>query len=281
MDAESMLPRVIKFLISLAFYAVSESWTRVRELAGKTMPPRIVVIYYHHVLDEHRERFKRQLDHLTRWTKPIRADSNETFVAGSRYAALTVDDGWLSFANNGIPELERRNIPVTMFAISDRLGSKIDDIAFDRLVAPDELRGLNPTLVTIGSHTATHARMTTLNEQEALRELRDSREKLSKILDREVKTFCFPYGAYDEKLIPACREAGYDRVFTCTPEFANPGQFVVGRMRVDPTDWPLEFHLKLMGAYRWLPLGISLKRRILGIVRGQSRGSTESISDPS
>jgi len=37
----------------------------------------------------------------------------------------------------------------------------------------------------------------------------------------------------------------------------------VGRVRVDPTDSPIEFRLKLLGAYRWLPLAFSWKRRLL------------------
>ncbi len=48
----------------------------------------------------------------------------------------------------------------------------------------------------------------------------------------------------------------------------------MGRVRVDPTDWPLEFHLKLMGAYRWLPMAIALKRRLLATVRGGSNAGS-------
>jgi hypothetical protein len=73
-----------------------------------------------------------------------------------------------------------------------------------------------------------------------------------------------------------CREAGYERIFTTLPvfAFAEPGEFVVGRVRVDPTDWPLEFRLKLAGAYRWLPAAFAFKRlivspRVLRLLFGQ------------
>jgi len=282
-DAElpGRFSRVVRFLISLIFYAVSEGWDFVRRAAGKSRAPRIVVIYYHHVIDEHRERLRHQLDHLVRWTTPMHAGRNQVVADGSRYAVVTMDDGWLSFARNAIPQLALRNIPVAIFAISDRLGQVIDNVAFDRLLNADELRGLDPTLVTIGSHTATHARMTTLDEPNSFRELHDSREKLSQLLGREVNAFCFPYGEYNHRLIDLCREAGYERVFTCDAELANPGDFAVGRVRVDPTDWPLEFHLKLMGAYRWLPTAISLKRRLMAPLRGRSRIAATSISAPS
>ena len=32
----------------------------------------------------------------------------------------------------------------------------------------------------------------------------------------------------------------------------GPNEFLIGRTRVDPNDWPCEFRLKLLGAYCWL-----------------------------
>jgi len=270
MDSESPRPaaRALKFAVSLGFYAGTESIRALRRLAGLTTPPVAVVIYYHHVLSEHRERFARQLDHLMHWTTPLRGDRIEASWADARYSIVTVDDGWKSFADNAVPELARRNIPVTMFAISGRLGHSVDGIEFDRLVTPEELRALDADVMTIGSHTASHAKMTELDAAEAMRELRDSRAQLEALLGHDVAMFCFPYGAYRDDLIPLCREAGYRRVFTCVPTLADPAGFVQGRVRVDPTDWPLEFHLKLMGAYRWLPAAIAMKRRLLAMLRG-------------
>jgi peptidoglycan/xylan/chitin deacetylase (PgdA/CDA1 family) len=278
MDSESprMASRFVKFAISLVFYVLAETWRVLRRLTGRGASPSAVVIYYHHVLKDERERFARQLDHLLRWTTALRGDHPELPVANERYSIVTVDDGWKSFADNAVPELQRRHIPVAMFAISARLGASVDGIGFDRLVTTDELRALDAETVTIGSHTATHAKMTALSAPDASRELRESRAQLSAILGHDITMFCFPYGAYSDELIPLCREAGYDRVFTCMPSLANPAEFVQGRVRVDPSDWPLEFHLKLMGAYRWLPMAIVLKRRLRAMVRGGSSIAGES-----
>lgn len=261
-DAPRRIPRLVKLAISLGFYLGTESWRVALRTLGRKPQARAVVIYYHHVLDAQRRDFTRQLDHLMRWTTPLRADQSQPLSSDRRYSMVTVDDGWKSFADNAVPELERRNIPVTIFAISERLGQTVDGIGFDRLLTPAELSALNPSVVTIGSHGATHARMTTLSEQDAYRELYDSRTTLESILGRKVTMFCFPYGDYVETLVPLCREAAYERIFTCLPEPANLSQFVLGRVRVDPTDSMLEFHLKLMGAYRWLPMAIALKRRL-------------------
>ena len=282
MDSESprVVIRLVKVAISLAFYVVTESWRVLLRIFGGTPPPSTVVIYYHHVLSGQRQSFARQLDHLLRWTRPLPAEASEPLTPDARYSIVTVDDGWKSFADNAVPELERRNIPVAIFAISDRLGQSVDGIDFDRLVNVDELRALNSRVVTIGSHGATHAMMTTLSAQDAYRELCESCEKLGAIAGREVKLFCFPYGAYSDELIPICREAGYERIFTCMPALANLSGFVQGRVRVDPTDLPLEFHLKLMGAYRWMPVAIAWKRRLISAIRRGSRVGEESREIP-
>ena len=84
------------------------------------------------------------------------------------------------------------------------------------------------------------------------------------MLGREFDLFAFPYGGFNQDLIKICREAGYKRIFTTLPYPAElgPGEFVSGRVSVEPTDWPIEFSLKLDGAYRWLPIAFAAKRKL-------------------
>ena len=105
--------------------------------------------------------------------------------------------------------------------------------------------------------------MPSLSAAQARVELHASRQKLGTIFGRDITLFSFPYGATSERLVDLCREAGYQRVFTISPSLAlvDPQEFVSGRVVVDPTDWPLEFHLKLLGAYRWLPRVFAWKRK--------------------
>jgi peptidoglycan/xylan/chitin deacetylase (PgdA/CDA1 family) len=104
-----------------------------------------------------------------------------------------------------------------------------------------------------------------LPEEQARVELFDSRNKLRTLLNRDITLFSFPYGATSQRLVDLCREAGYERVFTIIPTLAlsDPCEFITGRIAVDPTDWPVEFRLKLLGAYQWLPKIFKLKGRLL------------------
>ena len=118
--------------------------------------------------------------------------------------------------------------------------------------------------MTIGSHTMTHPHLSVLPEETAKRELFESRQFLQQTLRREIRLFAFPHGAFDDAVVNWCREAGYRRVFSIEPTmtFSNSPKYVTGRVIADPTDWELEFRLKILGAYRWLPAAYGVKRKI-------------------
>jgi peptidoglycan/xylan/chitin deacetylase (PgdA/CDA1 family) len=119
-------------------------------------------------------------------------------------------------------------------------------------------------LIRLGSHTKTHPFLPKLSDEDAQNEIFLSRVKLEQMLGREFRLFAFPYGAFNDRLVRICREAGYSRVFTTLPYLAEltAEEFVSGRVTVEPTDWPVEFYLKLCGSYRWLPIAFSLKRKL-------------------
>ena len=144
-------------------------------------------------------------------------------------------------------------------------------------MSEEQLRSIPSGLVTIGAHTMTHPRLPSLTAGEAMREIRESKSRLEAILDTKVALFSFPFGAFNQRLIEQCQEAGFERVFTTLPAYAfsSPTEFVTGRVGLEVTDWPLEFRLKLLGAYNWLPLAFSVKRKLRGWLSAGS-GSMQS-----
>ena len=271
-----MIERIVKLLVSLCFYLGLEGWHIVLRLVGKAPPGSGVVLYYHHVAQAHRDRFARQMQHLRRHVQPVRADHRGLLAPGARVGAVTFDDGYLSILENAVPELERLGIPATAFVVSDFLGHRIESDPSERCMTRDELRRCASDLLSIGSHTARHARMSAVDATRGHDELQRSRRTLEQILGRDVTLFCFPFGAYNSQALEWCLQAGYERVFTCDPTvaFRAPDEFVTGRVAVEPTDWRIEFHLKLMGAYRWLPAAFALKRRLLQRLRAKTNGSS-------
>jgi peptidoglycan/xylan/chitin deacetylase (PgdA/CDA1 family) len=261
--------RLIKLFISLV---VAAGDALLRLVAGRRLPGSCVVINYHSISEDSKSRFAQQLDLLLRLAKPLRIGSESALEKGQRYIAVTVDDAFRSFVVNGLPELCRRNIPVTLFTPTGYLGRKScwDDYGGENKVgeevaSADDLRQIaKSATVDFGSHSVTHADLPLLPEEEARRELRSSKESLEAIIGRQVVALSFPYGSWGARELRLAREAGYQFCFDSTPEtvFSAFKAGLIGRVDVQPTDSTLEFRLKVCGAYRWVRWASAWKRKL-------------------
>lgn len=231
-----------------------------------------VVLNYHSVRPHERGRFADQMDVLLRFSTPIPADAVELPGRPGNYAVLTFDDALEGVFYNALPELEKRGIPATIFVVADAVGKKAKwkdmgagDAVGETGMSLEQLKSLPADLITVGSHSMTHPNLTRLDKSALIWELRESRDRLERMLSREVKLFSCPYGLCDTGVVKACKDVGYSRVFTGLPHIALAAraEFVTGRVRTTMEDTKLELYLKLKGAYRWLPEVISWKRRLI------------------
>jgi peptidoglycan/xylan/chitin deacetylase (PgdA/CDA1 family) len=260
------LKRFVKCAISLAVFGCTAVRAFLIRLVGAKPRGSCVVLYYHSIPEDQRQRFAKQLDVLLRYATPTALSGDVELPTGVHLAAVTFDDGFQNFYEHAMPELKKRQIPVVMFVIADASGKAFGPLGHsEKVMSLDQLRSLPEELVTIGSHTLTHPMLSTLSEDEARQEIAGSRAKLESILNRKIRLFSFPFGCFNHRLVELCKDAGYSRVFTTLPKcaFAERGEFAVGRVRVDPTDWSLEFRLKLNGSYRWLPVALQFKRLVV------------------
>jgi peptidoglycan/xylan/chitin deacetylase (PgdA/CDA1 family) len=249
-------------LVVFAISGIQDLFTR---LFGVSRKATHVILYYHSIPESQRQRFCRQLDVIQRHAMPIAIGAGANLKSGVHYAGITFDDGFDNFAEVALPEMAKRSIPSTVFVIADALGKAFGpDGRPESVMSAERILQLPHDLVMIGSHTLTHSYLPSVSEHVAQKEIAGSRAKIEALLGRPVLFFSFPYGGFTSNLVEQCREAGYQRVFTTLPELVSGDlrAYAVGRVRVDPDDWPLEFRLKLAGAYRWLPWAFVIKRKL-------------------
>lgn len=74
---------------------------------------------------------------------------------------------------------------------------------------------------------------------------------LEEITGKEVISFSFPYGSYNDELINLAFDCGYNYGYTTKPEIISlpTKRKIFGRIGVDSDDSFLEFKLKVAGAY--------------------------------
>lgn len=133
---------------------------------------------------------------------------------------------------------ERRGIEAEVRAATPHFRpSDAQREAYD-LASWDELRRLDPRVVTIGSHTMTHPILTSLTPQEREDELRESRTVLERELGRDVALFCYPNGDLDDDTVGAAR-----RYYRCAvtvepkPLSPQPDVFRLPRFAAVPQKW--------------------------------------------
>ena len=66
----------------------------------------------------------------------------------------------------------------------------------------------------IGCHGITHTDLTQLTEEESEREIRVSKEKLERIVRKEIVSFCYPQGKYTDTIKQLVGKAGFDSART-------------------------------------------------------------------
>ncbi len=72
----------------------------------------------------------------------------------------------------------------------------------------------------IGSHTCSHRLLSNLTEKEFTNELRNSKVMLTEIVEKEISSFCFPFGgknSYNSLIINELFNSGYSESFSVSP----------------------------------------------------------------
>ena len=102
------------------------------------------------------------------------------------------------------------------------------------------------------------------NKEETTSIIVQSKNELEKIMNTQIETISFPHGDFDQTHIDMAIQAGYRQAYSILPERISSGSddFVRGRVKVDPSDWRMEYRLKLLGAYRWLPKAFAIKKKL-------------------
>ena len=207
---------------------------QLTRLAGWWNRKRVIILCYHGVTERLKrhpndpyglhiraDRFEAQLNYLHRHYQVI---SLAKFLEARRTntplphksVVLTFDDGYRNFLTGALPRLAEREMPVSVFLITDRIPaesqsgvngwSELDDETF---LSWEEVRELHQHGVEFGSHTCSHRKLSQIAVAEAEKELRVSQEKIGMHLSQTTMPLAFPYGAYSDAVVAMARELPY------------------------------------------------------------------------
>lgn len=102
---------------------------------------------------------------------------------------LTFDDGYLDNYTELFPLLEKYQAKATIFIITDAIYS-------EKYLKADNIKELSDSgLVSIQSHTVTHAKLDELNEEKLVSEMENSRLAVCRLTGKEPFVLCYPSGS--------------------------------------------------------------------------------------
>jgi peptidoglycan/xylan/chitin deacetylase (PgdA/CDA1 family) len=234
------------------------------------------------------DRFRSQLDYLEHHHRVL---SLRDYLKARREGkplpdysvVLTFDDGYRNFFTVVAPCLIERGLPASVFLITDRIvdggrdarnacWTPDDDRAFLSWGEVSELE--KRTGIWIGSHTCSHARLSSLSGGEVVRELKDSRAALATHVSEEALALAYPYGDYTDPVVGQARGAGYVCALTTDegPNELNSDLFTLRRTLIGDDDAVPAFAARVSGLTCWL----GGARAILGNLRPpRPRGSKD------
>jgi peptidoglycan/xylan/chitin deacetylase (PgdA/CDA1 family) len=122
---------------------------------------------------------------------------------------ITFDDGYKDVFRYASPVIERFGMHAISYLITKRISGDDPSFLTWKQVRRFETRG-----VEIGSHTVSHAALTSLSNAGAMDELVESRKKLERKLDHRVSWLAYPYGDYDGRIETLAKKAGYKLAVT-------------------------------------------------------------------
>jgi len=262
-----------KDTLILCYHGLSESWPS---------PSAIPV-----------ERLERQLCHvLERGYRGTTFSEAVLSRPRGKTVAVTFDDAYRSIGEQAFPLLSRLGLPATLFVPTQWVGrdKPMAWNGIDRYVGGvhesellpmswEEIGSLSNAGWEIGSHTRSHADLTTLEDDALDAELTGSRADLEQRLGRPCRAIAYPYGILDARVVRAAERAGYRAGAALPVRVHRPRALEWPRVGVFTNDSEARFRAKASPRLRWL-VGSRTGERILRRVLNTSAGSSPADARP-
>lgn len=204
----------------------------------------------------HPDRFRSQMAWLKRLGyRGLSLRDALPYIRGEKtgkVAAITFDDGFLNTYENALPVLAEFGFTATNYFVANQVGgSNLWDQPLGVPKVPcmsvAQMREWAALGHEVGAHTLDHVNLEKTPEDEARRQIAQSKTVLEDMLGAAVTNFAYPYGANDPVHRAICREAGFDTATTTVRARARPSDdpFGLPRVYVRRRDmWP-KFVLRL------------------------------------
>ncbi len=227
----------LRLILASLFFFSGLAWVRAKLIQRRH--PLIRVLLTHHI--RRPAAFENMARHLASHYRTISyKDLREgRFSQDKVNILLTLDDGYSSWHQEGLPVLERYNLPAVFFVasgfvIAAHQPEALETYTKDNLKLKGKAEPLSPEalrdcakhpFITIGGHSVTHPFMDQISPDRAKEEISEDKRYLENITEHSCDIFAFPFGrgCYSDELSKILKESGYSHAVTTHSDFYRPG----------------------------------------------------------
>lgn len=180
--------------------------------------------------------FYRQMDFLKQSDYRVISLNNALDLAfkakeiDRNYIVLTFDDGCEKFYDTTFPILDSFNFPATVYPIIGFLGKivtlKERSYPHLKILSGSMLLELSKVGIEIGAHTVSHLNLTKTTKSEAEFQIKYSKDYLEHLLDKNIDSFSYPHGDYNNETIRIVEESGFTNAVACKSGFAQNAESI-------------------------------------------------------
>lgn len=133
----------------------------------------------------------------------------------SRKFAITFDDGYMDNYTNALPILQKFDFSATIFIATSLLGKKHAPSSYMGAAYMEwsHCKEMLNYGISFQSHTCNHPDLTALANDEALKELLESKNKIEDVLGTPVNHLSYPFGRYNRTIMQWTEKAGYKAAY--------------------------------------------------------------------
>lgn len=118
----------------------------------------------------------------------------------SNWVALTIDDAYKSFYDNGLEIFKKYNYPFSLFVYVEATNKKYGDY-----MTWEQLREASK-YGTIGLHSYSHPRLQTLPREEILKDTKKSYNLFAEKMGMKSTLYAYPFGEYDQRVLKTLKD---------------------------------------------------------------------------
>ena len=184
----------------------------------------------------------------------------KTGTAGRKYVVITFDDGYRDFTRYAFPELHRYGFAASVFLPTAFIGTQPKKFKGKDCLTWSEVRELQRSKISFGSHTVTHPQLVSLKPSAVRTEIANSKKAIEDNSGETVVSFAYPFAfpeanrSFVQVLRDTLVEFGYRQGVSTRIGTARKQDdpYFLRRLPMNSLDDVSLFRAKLQGGYDWL-----------------------------